>query len=299
MNDSGISTIDDFTIIHSGASGDNKTRSAHGVAVCLNKQAAKVWTDSGSEWEAISDRIIMVRLGCKPINITVLAVYAPVNPSDEQKAQSAASIEFYKCLQETMDKVSRRDIVLLMGDFNARVGLQQSQTAGDVIGKHTIDQQNENGQLLVDFCSLNNLIVTNTFFQHKPVHQASWMHPGNKRWHLLDYILVNWKFCTSVHGVRAHRRAAGFIGADHHLLRAKLKIHLKSRTKNQQQKRLKLDYQKLRNDTLRDGFKRDIERKKNEVYDDEMTIDEKYSQFVEHVRELGTRYFQQENNAKK
>ncbi|CAF1408276.1 unnamed protein product [Didymodactylos carnosus] len=41
------------------------------------------------------------------------------------------------------------------------------------------------------------------------------------------------------------------------------------------------------------------QRKKNEVYDDEMTIDEKYSQFVEHVRELGTKYFQQENNAKK
>ncbi|CAF1574985.1 unnamed protein product [Didymodactylos carnosus] len=231
--------------------------------------------------------------------ITVLAVYAPVYPSNGQKAQSAASVEFYKCLQEAMDKVSRRDMVLLMGDFNARVGLQQSQTAGDVIGKHTIDQQNENGQHLVDFCSLNNLIVTNTFFQHKPVHQASWMHPGNKRWRLLDYILVNRKFRTSVHDVRAHRGAAGFIGTDHHLFRAKVKIHLKSRTKNQQQKRLKLDYQKLHNDTLRDGFKRDIERKKNEVYDDEMTIDEKYSQFVEHVRELGTRYFQQENNAKK
>ncbi|CAF1474310.1 unnamed protein product, partial [Didymodactylos carnosus] len=127
--DSGILTTDDFTIIHSGASNDNKTRSAHGVAVCLNKQAAKVWKDSGSEWEAINDRIIMVRLGCKPINFIVLAVYAPINPSNGQKAQSAASVEFYKCLQAAMDKVSRRDMVLLMGDFNARVGLQQSQTA--------------------------------------------------------------------------------------------------------------------------------------------------------------------------
>ncbi|CAF1430690.1 unnamed protein product [Didymodactylos carnosus] len=73
-----------------------------------------------------------------------------------------------------------------MGDFNARVGLQESQTAGDVIVKHTIDQQNENGQLLVDCCFVKN--------------------------------------CTSVHDVRAHRGAAGAIGTDYHLLRAKIPI---------------------------------------------------------------------------
>ncbi|CAF1110119.1 unnamed protein product [Didymodactylos carnosus] len=83
----GTSQIDDFTIIHSGTPSGNKTRSTYGVAVCLNKEATDIWKDSGSEWEAINDRIIIVRLGCKPINITVIAVYVSVHPSNGQKSK--------------------------------------------------------------------------------------------------------------------------------------------------------------------------------------------------------------------
>jgi hypothetical protein len=76
--------------------------------------------------------------------------------------------------------VPKGDMLLIVGDFNARVGKQDNQGPGNVIGVHTVDDTNENGKRLIDFCNQNNLIVTNTFFQYKPIHQTSWMHPGKK-----------------------------------------------------------------------------------------------------------------------
>jgi len=57
------------------------------------------------------------------------------------------------------------------------------------------------------------------------------MHPKTKQWHMLDYALVNLKFRSSIHDVRAYRGATGGIGTDHHLLRAKVRVHLKCRQK--------------------------------------------------------------------
>jgi len=118
-------------------------------------------------WEAVNERIIMVRLGCRPINISLIAVYAPINPSKGQKADMDVSDNFYINLQETVDKVPKGDMLLIVGDFNARVGKEVNQGPGNVVGPHTVDSINENGKRMIDFCNLNSLIVTNTFFQHK------------------------------------------------------------------------------------------------------------------------------------
>ena len=71
------------------------------------------------------------------------------------------------------------------------------------------------------------------------------MHPGNKTWHMLDYMIINQKFRSSVHDVRVHRNAVGTIGTDHHLLRVKIKLHLRSREKYQRPTRLMYSTQKL------------------------------------------------------
>jgi hypothetical protein len=59
----------------------------------------------------------------------------------------------------------------------------------------------------------------------------TWKHLGNKKWHMLNYTLVNKKFRSSVEDVRVYRNAAGAIGTDHHLVRTKLKLHLRCRKK--------------------------------------------------------------------
>ena len=101
--DSGVKMIGDYTLIYSGLPRVNKTRIVHGVAVCLNTEASGAWKNSGAEWEAVNERIIKIRMNCKPINVTIIVVCAPVNPSTTAASQS--NDKFYSDLQDTLDKV--------------------------------------------------------------------------------------------------------------------------------------------------------------------------------------------------
>ncbi|CAF3297940.1 unnamed protein product, partial [Rotaria sp. Silwood2] len=298
MYDSGTTTIGEYTFIYSGHSSSDKTRSAHGVAILLDKQATTAWKSLDSTWEAVNERIIMVRLACKPINVTVIAIYAPTNPKTQQQASSTTD-PFYADLQATINKVPKSDMFLIIGDFNARVGQEQHRTNSNVVGPHAVDTINDNGEHLVDFCSINNLIICNTFFQHKPVHQKSWMHPGSKTWHMLDYTLVNKQFRSSVEDVRVHRTAAGAIGTDHHLLRIKLKFHLKSRRKVLNIQPLRVDRKKLKNEQLKTAFQVQLNRRLQQPTSPHQTIDKKYTDFVDYVRQTSGSIFQQDRNVRK
>ncbi len=296
--DSGVKLINDYTMIYSGLPSTNKTRSAHGVAILLDPSATKVWKNSGSEWEAISERIIKIRLECTPINITVFSVYSPVNPTDKQMIE--ASDKFYNDLQDTVNKVSTDDMIIIMGDLNARVkGDQQQSRLNNCIGPFTVDALNENGTRLIDFCTINNIIVANTFFQHKLIHQTLWMHPGSKVWHMLDYTLVNKKFRSSIEDVRTYRRAAGAIGTDHHLMRVKIKFHLKSRRKKQQVTRMKHDFTKFKDEKTLEMFQKDLGKTLADATDKNITINEKYSLFVEYLKENAEKHFKLTKNNNK
>jgi hypothetical protein len=148
MYDSGVKTVcDEWTMIYSGMLNQSKTRAAHGVAVCLNRTATTAWKNSGVEWNPVSERILRVRIHCSPRSVTLFAVYAPVNPSSK----------FYTGLED-----------------------QEHLTAPRCVGSFTMDVQNANGAKLLDFCILNDSVVTHTFFQHRTIHQASWMHSEKK-----------------------------------------------------------------------------------------------------------------------
>ncbi len=296
--DSGITNVGDYTMIYSGASSVNKTKIAHGVAICLNKQATTAWKNLGAVWEPINERILMVRLQCTPVNVSLLAIYSPINPNG-QPLLITASDTFYADLQRTIDSIPSNDLILIMGDFNARVGKQQHYTSSKVVGPHAVDHINENGQRLVDFCAANNLIISNTFFQHKRVHQTTWMHPGNKKWHMLDYTLVNSKFRSSVEDVRVHRMAAGAIGTDHHLLRTKLKFHLKSRKKRSKRHHIRLDHKKLKNENFIRDFQTELLNRPTSSNSTNMNINQKYAEFVEYVNSASEKIFAHDSDGKK
>ncbi|CAF1269997.1 unnamed protein product [Rotaria sordida] len=98
-----------------------------------------------------------------------------------------ASQKFYNDLQDVINRISTEDMYIIMDDFNARVEgkKQQQQNLCNSVGPYTVDITNEDGEKLIDLCTINNIIVTNTFLKHKLVHQTSWMHPGNKQWHMI------------------------------------------------------------------------------------------------------------------
>ena len=73
----------------------------------------------------------------------------------------------------------------------------------------------------------NNLVVTNTTFKHRPCHQYTWFHPaeGGKKGHILDYILVNHRFRSSILDTRVFRNT--YLQSDHRLVVSNIRLKLK------------------------------------------------------------------------
>lgn len=90
------------------------------------------------------------------------------------------------------------DKILLLGNFNARVGKNHLIWIG-VIRKHGIGKVNADGIRLLSLCAEHDLMITNTIFQQKNKYKASWMHPQSKQWHLLDYVIVRRKNIKDMH----------------------------------------------------------------------------------------------------
>ena len=96
----------------------------------------------------------------KPFNITVIQVYAPTSNVEEAEVE-----QFYEDLQDVLELTPKRDVLFIIGDWNAKVGSQE--TPG-VTGSFSLGVQNEAGQRLIEFCQENALVMANTLFQqHK------------------------------------------------------------------------------------------------------------------------------------
>ena len=96
----------------------------------------------------------------KPLNITVIQVYAPTSNAEEAEVEW-----FYEDLKDLLKLTPKKDVLFIIGDWNAKVGSKQ--TPG-VTGKFGLGIQNEAGQRLIEFCQENALVITNTLFQqHK------------------------------------------------------------------------------------------------------------------------------------
>ena len=102
---------DDTTIVYSGK---EKGKKELGVAIILRGEPRKAL----DAYTPVSDRIIAVRLKAKPKPMTIIQVYAHTSSHDEETIHVD---RFYEQLQETLDKVSKGDICIIMGDLNAKV----------------------------------------------------------------------------------------------------------------------------------------------------------------------------------
>ena len=104
--------------------------------------------------------MISVRFQGKPFNIAVIQVYAPTNNVEKAEVE-----QFYEDLQDLLELKPKKDILFIIGDWNAKVGSQE--TPG-VRGKFGLGIRNEAGQRLIEFCQENALVIANTLFQqHK------------------------------------------------------------------------------------------------------------------------------------
>ena len=109
----------------------------------------------------------------KPLNITAIQVYAPISNAEEAEVK-----RFYEDLQDLLELIPQKDVLFIIGDWNAKAG---SQEISGVTGKFGLGAQNEAGQRLTEFCQKNTLVIANTLFQQHKRRLYTWTSPDGQQ----------------------------------------------------------------------------------------------------------------------
>ena len=91
---------------------------------------------------------------------------------------------FYEDLQDLLELTPKKDVLFIIGDWNAKVGSQ-------VTGKFCLGIQNEAGQGLIEFCQENTLVTANTLVQQHKRRLNIWTSPDGQHKNQTDYILCS------------------------------------------------------------------------------------------------------------
>nr|VZI00920.1 unnamed protein product [Spirometra erinaceieuropaei] len=156
---------------------------------------------------------------------TIISAYAAPMTSPE-----AARDKFYEDLHALLATVPKADKLIVLGDFNPRIGTDHTAWRG-VLGPQGLRGSNDNVLLLLRTCAEHRLMLTNTFFCLPEREEVTWRHPRSRQWHLLDYVLV-WR--RDQRDVLVTKAIAGADGwTDHRLVISKMRIRLQPRRRPQ------------------------------------------------------------------
>ena len=181
-----------YTFFWTGKANDEDRM--HGVGLAIKTSLCRQLPDLPTP---VSERLMKLRFPFNPSrHVTVISAYAPTLTSSDE-AQDA----FYNELNALVKGVTPSDKLILLGDFNARVGTDCNNWKG-VLGPHGTGQLNSNGFML-SFCAENDLTITNTLFCQADKYKATWMHPRSKQWHLIDYAICRRRDIRDVRIIRA------------------------------------------------------------------------------------------------
>ncbi len=171
-------------------------------------------TDSIEVGSSGTERFLTLRLNTSDGPANLLCVYAPT-----LMASSDIKDEFYNQLDDLIRQFPAQDPLIILGDFNARVGSDHEAWPISV-GHFGVDKTNDNGQRLLETCSYHDLCVSTT----KPHHRVSWawMHPRSKHWHQLDLIITRRTFFKNFLITRTYHSAD--CNTDHSLVCSILRL---------------------------------------------------------------------------
>ena len=116
--------------------------------------------------------MISVHFQGKPFSITVIQAYAPTSNAEETAVEW-----FYEDLQDLLELTLNKDVLFIIGDWNAKVGSQETPGVTGIFG---LGVQNEAGQRLIEFCQENALVTANTIFQQHKRRLYTWTSPDGQ-----------------------------------------------------------------------------------------------------------------------
>ncbi|XP_042878322.1 craniofacial development protein 2-like [Penaeus japonicus] len=226
------STEDGHKLWHSGA----EKKHERGVGVLVEKETAK----SVIECTPVSDRIIAIRLKGKPRNMTIIQIYAPTSDSEDEEIE-----RFYQDLEQTIKEKAKKDILVIQGDWNAKIGYKESTGWEGTIGDCGVGTRNERGIMLLEFAKRHHLVVANTLHNHKLSRRTTWHSPDGVTHNQIDYILVDRRFQTGINRPKTRTFKKTDIGSDHNPVMMTFRKRL-SKEKKVSQRRTKFDLEKLK-----------------------------------------------------
>ena len=157
----------------------------------------------------VSSRLISIRLRATPFNITVIQAYAPTTDYDDEQVE-----EFYTQLQNIIDQVDKKDILIIQGDWNAKVGTDSIKDWRNYCGPSCNESTNERGLRLLEFASYNNMVLANTLGDQKASRRWTF-HAPNGIPHQIDYIMVQNRFRSGICRARTRTFPGADVGNDH------------------------------------------------------------------------------------
>ena len=180
---------------------EKKDKHEQGVGFIVHKDVVK----SVIGCRPISSRLMTVRLRASPSSITIIQVYVSTSSYDDSEGD-----EFYRELQSLVDQIPKQDILVVQGDWNAKVGEDVQEDWGEVCGSFCNPDTNGRGLKLLDFATYSNLVLANTLGNHKPSKKLTWHNPDRTHHNQTDYILVKKRFRSGIKTARTRT----FPGAD-------------------------------------------------------------------------------------
>ena len=177
----------------------------------------------------LSNRLCKLRLCGHFRNITLISTYSPTEDSPD-----ATKDEYYDQLSQECEKACKYDILILLGDLNAKIGRENFMAA--VAGKHTLHEvTNENGKRLGQLAARHNMIIKSTCFEHKQIHKGTWMCPGTDIVNQIDHVVINKRHASSITDVRSCRGPS--CDSDHFLVKVKLQERLSKHLRTKEERK--------------------------------------------------------------
>ena len=215
----------------------------HGIGFAIRTRLVKHL--DGNFPMGINERLMTMSIPLEGSTLTIISAYAPtLAQSDETKDK------FYGELSDAIENVPSSHKLLVLGDFNARVGSDHTNWE-NTIGRHGVGNENSNGTRLLSLCAQNELCITNTFFQQANRHKTTWMHPGSKQWHMIDYVITRRRDIKEVFHTRA--MCGSTVWSDHRLVRSKIAFKIKApQHRHRLKPKKKPDLSKLQSPVVRE-----------------------------------------------
>jgi hypothetical protein len=261
-------------LLYSGHEEENAPHT-QGVALMLSKTAQGALVG----WEAHGPRIVKATFRTKKrrINMDIIQAYAPTNDSEDQTKE-----DFYSRLWTIIEGCPRRNIIIVMGDFNAKIG-SDNRGYEETMGQQGIGKMNDNGERFADLCATSSLVIGGSIFHHKRIHKATWISPDLSTENQIDHVCIGKKFRRTLQDVKVRRGAD--VASDHHLLVARLKLKLKKNWTGDVSARQRYNTTILKDPKKKEEFRVKLSNKFQVLQEllEEDTIDEQWQKAKEAV----------------